>query len=345
MMLVAIALLAAACSRHLQEDLPPIPSATVHTPSPSDSGGQTGSKLPLGTLTLTSGSPSCAQGGSCRLGFQVDCPNLQQKADGTLIAAGPGSQPRGLVMGFVGTLGTGTEGLSKQWVDDMVATGFEVVVVSWGDQTPWLQSAPGEQVGPKLLACRPATTIEWVHDNIFEPLGLPSTAEGVCGFCATGNSGGASQIAYAISFYGVANLLDAAVLTSGPPHTALDKACLGPDPGLQFDPDSASIVDLSYGFARSTGPCVAHDESFAETWLKDSVDSAGTYSFPHTRVAFLFVQGDHTAAPFHGKLYLERLHAAGSPIVTDRTIPGTSHTIMTFPEGRQAVEDELLSGP
>jgi hypothetical protein len=342
--LVALALLASACSRHLQEDLPPLPSASNHTPSPIVSGSQTGSTLPLGTLTLTSGSPSCAQGGSCRLGFQVECPDVQQRADGTLIATGPGSQPRGLVMGFVGTLGTGTLGLSKQWVDDMVAAGFEVVVVSWADQTPWLQSAQGEQAGPKLLACRPATTIKWVHDNIFEQLGSPSTAEGVCGFCATGNSGGASQIAYALSFYDVAKLLDAAVLTSGPPHTALDKACLGPSPDLRFDPDSASIVDLSYGFARGTGPCVEQDQSFADTWLKDSVDEGGTYSFPHTRVAFLFVQGDHTAAPFHGKLYLQKLQAAGGPMVTDRTIPGTSHTIMTFPEGRQAVEDELLSG-
>src|SRR5439155_286508 len=149
----------------------PIPSASTPTPSPTGSASQAGSKLPLGSLTLTSGAPSCANGGSCRLGFQVDCPDVQQRADGTLIAAGPGGQPKGLVMGFVGTLGTGTEGLSKQWVDDMVAAGFEVIVVSWADQTPWLQSAQGEQAGPKLLACRPATTIKWVHDNVFEQLG------------------------------------------------------------------------------------------------------------------------------------------------------------------------------
>jgi hypothetical protein len=337
---VALTVLASACSRHLQ-DLPPISS---HTPSSSGSGSQTGSKLPLGTLTLTSGSPSCAQGGSCRIGFQVECPGVQQQAEGALIAEGPGSQPRGLVMGFVGTLGTGTEGLSRQWVEDMVAAGFEVVVVSWADQTPWLQSAQGEQVGPKLLACRPATTIKWVHDNIFEQLGSGSAADGVCGFCATGNSGGASQIAYAMSFYGVADLLDVAVLTSGPPHTALDEACLGPSPDLRFDPDSSSIVDLSYGFAPGSGPCVEQDQSFEDTWMKDGVEEGGTYAFPHTRVAFLFVQGDHTAAPFHGKLYLQKLQGAGSPMVTDRTVPGTSHTIMTFPDGRQAVEDELLAG-
>jgi hypothetical protein len=249
-----------------------------------------------------------------------------------------------LVMGFVGTLGTGTLGLSKQWVDDMVAAGFEVVVVSWADQTPWLTSASGQEVGPKVLGCRPATTIAWTHDNIYRQLGVSSPGKGACGFCATGNSGGASQIAYALSFYGVGSLLDAAVLTSGPPHTALDKACLGPDPNLLFDPDSASIVDLSYGFAPGTGPCAHHDQSFADRWAKDGTDSDGTYSFPHTRVAFLFVQGDHTAAPFHGRLYAEKLKSAGSPMMSDETVPGFNHTIMTFPEGRQAVEDALLAG-
>jgi hypothetical protein len=207
-----------------------------------------------------------------------------------------------------------------------------------------LSSAAGEEVGPRVLGCRPATAISWIHDHVYEPIGSSSPSQGVCGFCATGNSGGASQIAYAMSFYGVADLLDAAVLTSGPPHTALDQACLGSDPNLRFDPDSATIVDLSYGFAGATGPCARHDQSFEDTWKVDSVDSGGTYVFPDTRIAFLFVEGDHTPAPFHGRIYLAKLQSAGSPNVTDGTVPGSSHTIMTFPAGRQAVEDELLSG-
>jgi hypothetical protein len=269
---------------------------------------------------------------------------VQEAAGGTLIAEGPGGRPSAMVVAFVGTLGTGTEGLSREWVDAMVADGFEVIVVSWDDQTPWLSSAQGEEVGPRLLACRPATAIQWVHDNVFAGLGSPAAGDGVCGFCATGNSGGASQIAYAMSFYGVAGLLDAAVLTSGPPHTALDQACLGPAPNLEFDPDSAAIVDLSYGFAQGTGPCAGHDQGFAGKWKEDSLDVGGTYAFPGTRVAFLFVEGDHTPAPFHGRIYLNQLRAAGSQTVTDRTIPGFNHTIMTFPEGRQAVEEELLMG-
>ena len=340
-MLAAVALLAAACSKDPGGFPPPI-SSGPSVPSPTGSSSSQGT-LPLGTLTLTSGSASCAQGGRCRLGFRVDCPGVQEPAEGTLIAEGPG-QARALVMGFVGTLGTGTIGLSKQWVADMVAQGFEVVVVSWADQTPWLTSSSGEEIGPKVLACRPATAIAWTHDNIYRQLGVSSPGAGACGFCATGNSGGASQIAYALSFYGVGSLLDAAVLTSGPPHTALDKACLGPDPNLRFDADSSSIVDLSYGFAPGTGPCTHQDESFAERWRKDGIDAGGTYSFPRTRVAFLFVAGDHTAAPFQGRLYAEKVMSAGSPMVSDDTVPGFNHTIMTFPEGRQAVEDALLSG-
>jgi hypothetical protein len=299
--------------------------------------------MPLGTFSVMSGSPSCAVGGSCRIDFQVDCPGVRQAAEGTLIASGPGGQPKGVILGFIGTLGTGTLGLNKQWVDSMVADGFEVVIVSWSTRTPWLMSAPGEQVGPKLLACRPATSIQWVHDNIYKQLTSPAKGKGVCGFCATGNSGGGSQIAYSMSFYGVADLLNAAVLTSGPPHTALDQACLGPDPRLQFDSDSASIIDLSYGFARGTGPCVHHDQTFAATWKKDGADVGGTYKFPDTRVSFLFVDGDHTPAPLHGMLYEDKVRAAGTPTVSEKTVHGSTHTIMSFPEGRLAVEQELVS--
>lgn len=347
--ILSLTLLAAACSSGNNQAIPsPTPTTAFPSPSPSHSpkgpkGDPTGKDLPLGTFSVLSGSPSCAVGGDCRIDFQVDCPGVRQAAEGTLIATGPGGQPKGVILGFIGTLGTGTLGLNKEWVDAEVADGFEVIVVSWATQTPWLMSSPGEEVGPKVLACRPATSIKWIHDNIYQKLTSPAKGKGACGFCATGNSGGASQIAYSLSFYGVADLLDAAIMTSGPPHAALDQACLGGGANMEFDADSASIIDLSYGFDRGTGPCVHHDQSFAETWKKDSVETGGTYKFPDTRVVFLFVDGDHTAAPFHGEVYLAKVRDAGSPTVSDATVPGFSHTIMSFPAGRQAVEDALLA--
>ena len=321
------------------------PPPTDQTTPPGSNGGGTESKLPLGDFTLTSGSPSCALGGTCRLEFTVDCPKVQQAAEGTLIAQGPGGNPKGIVLGFIGTRGTGTEGLNQQWVTAMTGDGYEVIVVSWDNRTPWLQATPGEEVGPKLLACRPATAIKWIHDNIYDQLGSQPKADGVCGFCMTGNSGGGSQIAYSLSFYGVAGMVDAAVLTGGPPHTSLDQACLGPDPDLQFDFNSASLVDLSYGFLKKgSGPCTRHDQSFADKWHEDSVDVGGTYRFPHTRIVFIFVAGDHTPAPPHGTLYYDQLKAAGSPLISPpEQVPGTGHTIMLLPEGRAAVEAALVS--
>jgi len=275
----------------------------------------------------------------------VDCPDVGQTAQGVLIADGPGGTPKALVVGFIGTRGTGLEGLNKQWVDSMVADGYQVVIVSWANETPWLQSASGDEVGARLLGCRPATAIKWVHDNIYDPMGLSSSATGVCGFCLTGNSGGASQIAYSLSFYGVAGMVDAAVLSGGPPHAGLDQGCLGSDRNLAYDQGSAALMDLSYGFLTpGTGPCAKHDQSFADRFKEDSVDVGGTYKFPDTRMSFLFVTGDHTSAPPHGMLYYDKVKEAGTPMVQVQEVPGQSHTIMISPEGRQAVEDELTAG-
>jgi hypothetical protein len=251
-----------------------------------------------------------------------------------------------MIVGFIGELGTGLEGLNRHWVTAMNGAGYEVIIVSWDDRTPWLQAAPGEEVGPKLLACRPATAVKWIHDNIYEPLGSQAGGEGLCGFCMTGNSGGASQIAYSLSFYGIAAMVNAAVLTGGPPHTALDQACVGPERDLEFDTDSASTIDLSYGFiSPGSGPCARHDESFAGQWEKDSIDSGGVYKFPHTRIVFIFVDGDPTPGPSHGMIYYDKLKSAGSPLVkAPEGIPGHTHTIMSLPDGRAAVEDALVSG-
>ena len=334
--LLATALLASACGGN---DRPTAPPSDLT--SGSSGNEEVHGKLPIGSLSVVSGSPSCQRGEMCQVAVSVECPDVEEPARANLVIQPAVGEPRGVVMVFLGTLGTGFEGLNRQSVSMTAADGFQVVIVSWVDS--WLQSASGETVGPKLLGCRPATTIQWTHDNIYEQLGSPEGGDGRCGFCLTGNSGGASQIAYSMSFYGVADLVDAAVLTGGPPHTDLDDACLGSDPSLAFDAESASNIDLSYGFSPGTGPCVKHDDSFASKWKKDGADAGGDYSFPDTRIAFIFVKGDRTPGPPHGKLYLEKLEAAGSPTVRERTIAGSTHTISALPEGREAIEEELLS--
>ena len=103
-------------------------------------------------------------------------------------------------------------------------------------------------MGPAHLACRSASLIQWLHDTYYLPMGV-SAAPLQCGFCLTGNSGGASQIAYSLAFYGLGDIVDAVVETGGPPHAALDKACLN-DPGFGYSERLDSVLDISYGFYR-----------------------------------------------------------------------------------------------
>jgi hypothetical protein len=244
-----------------------------------------------------------------------------------------------MVVVTLGGFGTDLAGVSTPFLRRMTADGFKTVVIVWTDS--WLQSAPGEQAGPARLACRSATAIQWIHDNLYGRLGLAASPQ-TCGFCLTGNSGGASQAAYALSFYGLGSIIDGAVLTDGPPHAAIAQGCLGAK-GYAYDQDSASKIDLSYGYTQGGGPCEQRDQSFARRWRQDSVDGGGVYFLPKTRVVFLFVSGDPTPGPPHGKAYLAKLLSARSLYVSSDTVPGSVHTITDLRQGRVAVERALLA--
>jgi hypothetical protein len=247
-----------------------------------------------------------------------------------------------MVVITVGGLGVGMEGVHRGFVSGLNRDGFEVVIVSWTDS--WLESAPSEEAGPARLACRAATAILWVHDNLYQDLGVSQSEVGRCGFCLTGNSGGATQIAYALSFYGLAGIVDAAVLSAGPPHAAIDEGCMAENQGLAYVGIAARNIDLSYGFSGGEGACARRDQTFLEQWNQDSVDTGGVYSFPDTRIVFVFVEGDPSGGVEHGRFYLERLRAADTPMVSEKSIPGVEHTCGALEPCRAALEDALLEG-
>jgi hypothetical protein len=303
------------------------PSAT--TPPPATPTKIASGKLKLGTVAVVDGAPDCGNESSCQVDIEVMCPDVKQPVDATLYIF-PAEGTRGVVVQTLGGLGTGSEGVTKSFLQQSSGAGFENVVLSW--TVSWEQSAPGEQVGPKHLACRAATAILWIYDNVYRPMGL-SASKGRCGFCLLGNSGGASQIAYALSFYGLGQIVNAAIMSGGPPHAAMQKGCLQ-EPGYAYDDIQASIIDLSYG---GITPCQSHDPTWAARWAQDSVDTGGVYLLPKTRMWFIFVSDDPTVGPAHGQFYVDALTAARSPMVKVETVPGAAHTIQTLPDGRDAL--------
>ena len=307
-----------------------------------------GHNLPLGTLTVAGEGRRCPAGSSCHV-VEVTCPGLREPIQGFVSRAEPLGVSRGLVMFFGG--GPGKQWYSADGSDPhgvfsrLQSEGFEIVQVRWGGQG-WLRAADGEEVGPAQLACRPATVVKWVHDTWYQELGV-APDPGACGFCLTGNSGGASQITYALSHYGLADVVDAVVPTSGPPHVALAKGCV-PAPGdeaYRYPASARQVIDGSYGARGPDGPCVTADEAFELSFQRDSVDTGGgNYEYPDTRVHFIVSPNDETVA-LRARDLAEVLRQAGSPWVDLEEIEGMGHDIQESADGMEALVAALLARP
>lgn len=292
----------------------------------------------LGTLTPGSGSSSSQN-------FTVVCPGVRAAASGTLWIQPAQGSPRGLLMGFSGSNGdtrwlNGTS-LDVNWLSSVNSARYEVVQLQWA-QPGWTSASPGEDAGPAHLACRAATVIGWVYDNLYPRLHVSSPRLGICGFCVAGTSAGASQISYALAYYGLGPILNGVFPISGPPHAALAKGCLDAA-GYGYDsiansPGAPALIDSSFGYYNSSGPCVNHVSSFTSRWNQESVDTSGSsYYYPTTRIHFIFGQYDSQVIPKHASDYISRLAASGSPMVTQETVAGMAHNIAGSASGLAAL--------
>lgn len=306
-----------------------------------------GVTLPLGTFEIVPGTPSCPAGYSLCQRFRVTgCTGVAAPGTGVLADAAPTATDRGTVVLFSGSGGTtwwdpGT-GLTPSFRTALQSKGFRVIQVRWTQ--PWLASSPGEDAGTGHLACRPSTVVRWVHDNRYAPV-VPPTQTGVCGFCVSGNSGGASQAAYGLAFYGLDDIVDALLPTSGPPHASQAQGCLrAPEDVTHYYAESElATVDSAHGFSGTVGPCAAHDPSFTTRWTEESVDTgASDLVHPETRVAILLGRQDCTSAPAHAADYFDALVAAGSPTVTLSVVDGMAHDIQASQSGLLALRRLVL---
>jgi hypothetical protein len=216
-----------------------------------------------------------------------------------------------------------------------------VVQVRW--KTNWLQSSPGNDAGTAHLGCRPATVIARIHQDLYLPLGV-TPALGRCGFCITGNSGGSTQVSYALTHYGLEGLLDGVMPTGGPPHAALRKSCLG-EPGYDYPLATRQFLDQAFGYFSGNGPCALRDAAFTPRWDAEAVATGGTdYHHPRTRVHFVIGASD-TGMQVVSADYSGRLRSAGTPMLAVEIAPNTPHNVMSTVQGRAALMAAILSGP
>jgi hypothetical protein len=301
---------------------------------------------PLGILATNGTSDASCPAGYLSRGYAVHCPGVSNDISGFL-AIRPATKSRGLLVAFTGSDGMNywtSQGTPVyDFAEELRALGFTIVQVKWN--TSWLESSPGNDAGPAHLGCRPATVIKYIYDMYYEPLGIPKQRFRA-GFVLTGNSGGASQVGYALSHYGLEEIVDVAIPTGGPPHSALAKSCMN-TPGEQaywFALTTREFIDRGYGFFDGNGPAARQDSSFIPRWREESVSTGGNdYFYANTRVHFIQGSEDLGMQAIGADFYI-RLLTERSPSVMWEIAPNTPHAVHSTAEGRAAIKAAIL-GP
>lgn len=313
----------------------------------------------LGSCSL---SGDVAIGASC-VRLRVTCQGLEGTTANLRIT------PRLEGTAYLGTVVLGSGGNGREFVaGDMLQAsspagtlvlelskqGYTVVERRWEDG--WFGSnTPG--AGLVAPACRYANLLAWVDNQVV-------TEEGA--FCAYGNSGGSSEIAYALTRYGAEELLDVAVLGGGPPMSRLDIGCFGVEAN-SAEADSCRAVwrdsQSSCGRrqpvcdlvtrASATGPleidqafstntqasaCTGQDGSFATLFVDEGVVApVADLAYPNTHVHFIHGQEDCTEAVTLGWLYYDAILSAK----TLENPAGVPHTVYETNEGARAINSAL----
>ncbi len=226
-------------------------------------------------------------------------------------------------------------------INTVVQAGFTAAQITFnGLRVGWL-TGPG---GVRKLACRYASAAQWIYNNIHQ-------ANTAAPFCATGNSGGSSAIAYALAHYGLDPIFSMVELTSGPPMGRIDYGCLCTQP-LQPDPcgvgllgecygkDAQSFLDPAYGSPICSSAEKTHDTTNQALFYNDSVASADAlFAYPKTDVHAVYGGRDTTAAVLLGEEYMV--------LVTTRKeidcVADAPHSLPDVLDGAQKVASDLIN--
>ncbi len=278
--------------------------------------------------------------------FDVSCPGISGNMRTYLRATDPMTATlKGTMVFFTGENGGRWWG-DINWthnpsiLDHMRWAGFRTVEVKWpGSVTnTWFYAPAGSLAGMAKLGCRPATVIQWVYDNLHTDKSLP--------YCASGHSNGGSQLGLTLVYYGMGEILDAAVFESGPNYTRIDKSCLCDDPAFinicwkgATDP---GIIDGSYGERSGLQPCSKKDVSFRSAFIFDSIiNDFWRYRYLTTTVSFVFGGADTSQTALQARLYAQRLISLSPTNVFSTTVPGGDHYVTWTEPGAQVMEDTL----
>jgi len=222
---------------------------------------------------------------------------------------------KGVIVYFDG--GDGTQPLAKgsPTAGDMVTyyfeQGYELVQIAWSSawEATYNPFPSGTFGNIQAAACRPATFLNYVDANIYQPV---FQANPTAGMCAHGVSAGSTQILYSMTYYGAANFLDNVELVSGPVFSEIEQGCEEPPAGAvtvcpvgqygcQLGSGSSWSLPPTYqtgnyqdvGSWTNDNSCGVPNTTTSSTsntrWLQQSIVDGGInnpiYSYPNTAMA------------------------------------------------------------
>lgn len=339
--------------------IPTYSTATINSNTTIMATCATGATRQLGTVSGVS-TITCqgtVKNGVCQQ-MTVSCPGLPN-IDAYVKTNTPSGTSKGTTLWMTGTNGTDlydsifTYGSTA--VQDVLNAGFTTVQISWGAPFNTLQTN-GWVVGPGGVldsACRIATLDQWIYTSIQNNASLP--------MCATGNSGGAGSIAYALNQYNGTSNLSMVELTSGPPTARLDWGCgctegkvavtcgLTPTLGTCFGKTDGAIWDPGYNPSSPADEGVCTD-AVAGTlppgglnfFLGDSSEAPGAvFNFPNTYVNVVFGGQDNSSGVPIGFEWFDKVTSAKPAAAV--CIADDGHTIPNYLDGATQIANDLIS--
>jgi hypothetical protein len=277
--------------------------------------------LALGSVQHVTALLSCPGSGwfvtHCSTATIANCANVKDMGF-TFGYIYPTAPYRGTIVfltGGDGTIPATDPGAELTYAGDYFNAGYEIVQIAWnyGWELTDVPGVPGPPPAPNIqyAACRPATFLQYVHDNYF-------TRTLQTGMCAQGGSAASAAIAYSLAYYGLGSALDKVELLAGPPLSDIKQGCkvpfalevevcgqnmdnqfgcrLGPF-GSTWSKDPGYITPAVNGVSSWTADSTCRGSSNTSpssnlAWYKASIVDDGTngptFSYPHTAMgAFL----------------------------------------------------------
>jgi hypothetical protein len=214
-------------------------------------------------------------------------------------------------------------------IDRMRDEGYETYEIKWLGEFGWGTDNFGQ--GFKKLSCGTSDIIRWIVTNI-------ASNPDVVG--ATGQSGGANELAYGLSIHDLESILDVIVLTGGPGRLDLVALC-------QMDDASGpkGTVDYVMGWQGdgdycTTGNCpewvvqALQSESIITPLSYESRD----YDYPNTQL--IFIEGENDIYAPQGRMFFDAITSMKQWV----ELEGLGHGIPRDPLGASLIQDFLLEG-